>query len=130
EDSVNGTCGTEMDPAGLILICTSKPWFAKQTAGPTAYALPSGPAPVAFGRNIPVGSPGGEPGTKVDSHNCVFVTTPGHPWVWKSIDNGASFLAPVNPVADRARSAGDEDILPVPQANGSRDRKSGGKGKS
>src|SRR5207248_1973949 len=57
---------------------------------------------------------------KADSHNCMFVTTPGHPWVWKSENNGATFLPPVNPVADRARSAGDEDILPVPRVNGAR----------
>src|SRR5205814_7635181 len=95
-------------------------WFTKQSAGLSAYAPPAGPAPSTFGSNIPVGSPGGEPCMKADSHNCMFVTTPGHPWVWKSVNNGATFLPPVNPVADRARSAGDEDILPVPRGNGAR----------
>ena len=95
-------------------------WFTKQTSGPSALTPPAGPAPVTFGGNIPVGSPGGEPCMKVDSHNCMFVTTPGVPRVWKSVNNGASFLSPVNPVAGRALSAGDEDILPIPQANGAR----------
>jgi hypothetical protein len=120
EDSVNGSCGTEMDPLGLIPICTSKPWFVKQSAGPSAYNPPAGPAPSTFAPNIPVGSPGGEPGMKADSHNCMFVTTPGNPWVWKSIDNGLSFLPPVNPVSDRVTSAGDEDILPIAQVSGAR----------
>jgi hypothetical protein len=102
-------------PSGL-----ARTWFTKQTGGPNAYAPPAGPAPSTFAANIPVGSPGGEPGMKVDSHNCMFITTPGHPWVWKSENNGLSFLPPVNPVAGRARTAGDEDILPIPRANGAR----------
>jgi hypothetical protein len=95
-------------------------WYTKQTSGPSAYAPPTAPAAATFAPNIVVGSPGGEPGIKVDSHNCMFVTTPGHPWVWKSENNGATFLSPVNPVAGRVRTAGDEDILPIPRASGAR----------
>src|SRR4029077_3119355 len=110
-DDVNNTFGG----AGVASI-----WYTKQFAGASAFAPPAGPAPATFAANIVVGSPGGEPGMKVDSHNCMFVTTPGNPWVWKSTDNGATFLPPVNPVAGRARSAGDEDILPIPKTNGAR----------
>ena len=99
---------------------SAQTWFTKQTSGNSAYTPVPVPAPATFAANIVVGSPGGEPGVKVDSHNCMFVTTPGHPWVWKSINNGASFLPPVNPVLGRARTAGDEDILPIPKADGSR----------
>lgn len=95
-------------------------WFTKQTAGPSAYQPPAGPAPATFSPNISLGSPGGEPGLKVDSHNCVFATAPGEPWVRKSVDNGATFLPKVNPVADRPLNAGDEDILPIPLPNGAR----------
>jgi hypothetical protein len=100
--------------------CYPHTYYTKQTAGTSAYNPPAGPQPVTFSTNIPVGSPGGEPGIKIDSHNCIFTTTPGHPWLWKSVNNGLSFLPPVNPVAGYARTAGDEDVLPVPQVNGAR----------
>jgi hypothetical protein len=101
--------------------CKTNTWYAKQTAGTSAFAPPAGPAPATFTTNIPVGSPGGEPGIKVDSHNCIFTTTPGNPWVWKSVDNGLSFLPPVNPVANNVNAgAGDEDILPVLKPGGVR----------
>src|ERR1043166_1180399 len=100
--------------------CYPHTYYTKQTAGTSAYNPPAGPQPVTFSTNIPVGSPGGEPGIKIDSHNCIFTTTPGHPWLWKSVNNGLSFLPRVNPVAGYARTAGDEDVLPVPQVNGAR----------
>jgi hypothetical protein len=101
--------------------CQTNTWYAKQTAGTSAFAPPAGPAAATFTTNIPVGSPGGEPGIKVDSHNCIFTTTPGNPWVWKSVDNGLSFLPPVNPVANNVNAgAGDEDILPVLKPGGVR----------
>jgi hypothetical protein len=100
--------------------CRTNTWYAKQTTGNSAYAPPPAPAAATFSGNIAVGSPGGEPGMKVDSHNCMFVTTPGNPWVWKSVNNGASFLPPVDPVSDRVLNAGDEDILPIAQTNGAR----------
>jgi hypothetical protein len=101
--------------------CKTNTWYAKQTAGTSAFAPPAGPAAATFTTNIPVGSPGGEPGIKVDSHNCIFTTTPGNPWVWKSVDNGLSFLPPVNPVANNVNAgAGDEDILPVLKPGGVR----------
>jgi dockerin type I repeat protein len=110
-DSVNNC-----DPA----TCRTNTWFARQNGGGSAYAPPAGPAPVTFSPNISLGSPGGEPGLKVDSHNCIFATAPGEPWLRKSVNSGASFLAKVDPVADRPLSAGDEDVLPIPQANGDR----------
>jgi hypothetical protein len=100
--------------------CYGKTWYTKQTGGQSAFLPPAGPAPVTFSPNISLGSPGGEPGLKVDSHNCIFATAPGEPWLRKSVNNGASFLPKVNPVADRPLSAGDEDVLPIPQANGAR----------
>jgi Dockerin type I domain len=100
--------------------CYAKTWYTKQTAGTTAFAPPPAPPVATFAPNLAVGDPGAEPGLKVDSHNCLFVTAPGNPWVWKSVNNGNSFLPPVNPVADRALSAGDEDILPIPQSSGAR----------
>jgi hypothetical protein len=91
-------------------------WFTKQIAGASAIVPPPAPAPATFAPNIPLGSPGGEPGLKVDSHNCIFATAPGGPpALWKSVNNGASFLPKVNPVAGYARIGGDEDVLPIPQ---------------
>jgi hypothetical protein len=101
--------------------CYAKTWYTKQTAGPSASAPPASPAAATFTANIAVGSPGGEPGIKVDSHNCIFTTTPGNPWVWKSVNLGASFLPPVNPVAANPNAgAGDEDILPILKPGGVR----------
>ena len=90
-------------------------WFTKQTNGPSAYTPPPAPAPATFGSNYSIGSPGSEPGIKVDSHNCIFITAPGPASLWKSVNNGASFLPKVNPVAAYARTGGDEDVLPIPQ---------------
>ena len=101
--------------------CIANTWYTKQTAGSRAYAPPAKPGPATFAANIAVGSPGAEPGIKVDSHDCIFVTAPGNPWVWKSIDKGASFLPPVNPVASNPNvTGGDEDILPIAQTSGAR----------
>jgi hypothetical protein len=110
-DSVNNC-----DPS----VCRTNAWFARQNSGNSAYAPPAGPEPATFSPNISLGSPGGEPGLKVDSHNCIFATAPGEPWQRKSVNNGASFLAKVNPVADRPLSAGDEDVLSIPRPNGDR----------
>ena len=56
----------------------------------------------------------------MDSFNCIYATAPGNPWVWKSVNNGASFLPPINPVADEATlTGGDEDIITVPKQDGS-----------
>ena len=101
--------------------CFPHTYFTKQTVGTSAYNPPAGPPPSTFSTNIRVGSPGGEPGIRIDSHNCIFTTTPGNPWVWKSVNNGLSFLPPVNPVANNVNAgAGDEDILPVPKPGGVR----------
>jgi hypothetical protein len=102
-------------------VCITNAWFTKQTAGPSAYAPPAPPASATFAANISVGSPGAEPGIKVDLYNCIYITAPGNPWVWKSIDNGTSFpdSLRVNPVADEPTlTGGDEDILTLPQATG------------
>jgi hypothetical protein len=101
--------------------CITNTWFTKQTAGASAYTPPTPPAAATFATNIPVGSPGAEPSISVDLYNCIYVTAPGNPWVWKSINNGASFLSPINPVADEPTlTGGDEDILTLPQASGAR----------
>jgi hypothetical protein len=97
-------------------------WFTKQATGSSAYINPAGPAPATFGANVPMPGPspgtigtGPEPGIKVDSHNCIYTTAPGNPYVWKSTDKGATFLPPTNPVADEAGlTGGDEEILPFP----------------
>lgn len=97
-------------------VCITNTWYTKQTSGTSAYAPPAPPAPAVFGSNIPVGAPGAEPSIWVDSFNCVYVTAPGNPWVWKSVDGGASFLAPVNPVADEPTlTGGDEDVISLPK---------------
>ncbi len=114
EDGVNNCVGP---PASN---CYVKTWYTKQLSGPSAKIAVAGPAPATFSANISLGSPGGEPGLKVDSHNCIFATAPGEPWLRKSVNNGASFLPKVNPVADRALSAGDEDVLPIAQVGGAR----------
>ena len=90
-------------------------WFTKQTSGSSALIPPPAPAPATFGPNYSIGAPGGEPGIKVDSHNCIFIDAPGPASLWKSVNNGASFLPKVNPVAGYARTGGDEDVLPIPQ---------------
>ncbi len=111
-DSVNNC-----DPS----VCRTNTWYAKQTSGPSAYNPPAGPATAAFASNLSLGSPGGEPGLRVDSHNCIFVTAPGGPVLFrKSVNNGASFLPNVNPVAGYVLTGGDEDVLPVPRNDGAR----------
>jgi hypothetical protein len=123
-DSLNGGCGTEMDPLGLILICGSKPWFSKQNAGPSAYAPPAAPSPAGFATNLvlPGSSGDAEPNSKADSHNCLFSAAPGAPDTWKSTDAGTSFFKLPNAVTSAGGIAGggDEDILPVPKATGAR----------
>ena len=123
-DSLNGGCGTEMDPLGLILICGSKPWFTKQTAGPSAYAPPAAPTPATFAANLTMPNSSGlaEPNMKADSHNCLFSAAPGPPDAWKSSNAGASFSLLPNPVTSAGGIAGggDSDILPFPQASGAR----------
>jgi hypothetical protein len=123
-----------LDPEGFALIsypdtvhdcsgsnCVARTWFTKQTSGLSAYAPPPPPAPATFATNIPVGSPGAEPSIWVDSFNCIYVTAPGNPWLWKSENNGASFKPPVNPVADEPTlTGGDEDVISLPKADGTR----------
>jgi hypothetical protein len=110
-------------------------WFTKQTGGASAYSPPNGVEPATFGANVPMpppasspsptaGSvgPGAEPGIKVDSHNCIYTTAPGNPFVWRSVDNGKTFFPPNNPVADEpAVTGGDEEILPFPPTPGKPD---------
>src|SRR5215212_3647333 len=94
---------------------------ASRSAGIRNRRTPSPPAPATFAANIPVGAPGAEPSLWVDNYNCIYVTAPGAPWVWKSVNNGVSFLPPVNPVADEATlTGGDEDIISVPKLDGTR----------
>ena len=104
--------------------CITNAWFVKQSGGASAFAPPAPPAAATFGANVNVAANGGggaEPNSKADSHNCMFSAAPGHPDFWKSVNNGASFLAPVNPVLGQAGVTGeDEDILTLPQASGAR----------
>jgi hypothetical protein len=101
--------------------CRSNTWFIKQNGGPSAFAPPTPPAAASFGPNVNVAQNGGggaEPNAKTDSHNCMFSAAPGNPDFWKSTTLGASWLAPVNPVADETGiTGGDEDILTIPQAS-------------
>ena len=101
--------------------CKTNAWYLRQSGGASAYAPPAAPAAATFSANTPVGSPGAEPCVKIDTHNCIYVTAPGNPWVWKSVNNGASFLPPTNPVSDEPTlTGGDEDILTFPRADGMR----------
>lgn len=104
--------------------CRTNTWFTKQTAGTSAFSLPTAPPAASFGTNVNVAANGGggaEPNCEVDTHNCIFSAAPGNPDFWKSINNGASFFVPVNPVADEnGLTGGDEDILSVPQDTGAR----------
>src|SRR2546423_4702987 len=101
-------------------MCRAHFFHPKQPSGNSCHTRVPVRAPATFGPNISLGSPGGEPGLKVDSHNCIFVTAPGGASLWKSVNNGASFLPKVNPVAGYIPSGGDEDVLPVPRNDGSR----------
>ena len=123
-----------LDPAGNASIafadsvndcptatCKTNAWYTKQTGGAVAYAPPAAPAPATFAPNIAIGSPGAEPSLWVDTHNCIYVSAPGNPWSWKSVNNGASFLPPVNPVADEATlTGGDEDVITLAKPDGTR----------
>jgi hypothetical protein len=104
--------------------CINNAWFVKQSSGASAFAPPAAPTAATFGTNVNVAANGGggaEPNSKVDSHNCIFSAAPGNPDFWRSTNLGASFLAPVNPVADETGLiGGDEDVLPVPQVSGAR----------
>src|SRR5204863_8351951 len=93
---------------------------AKPTSSTNAYNPPAAPPPSTFSPNIPIESPGGEPGIRRDSHNCIFVAAPGPASLWKSVNNGLSFLPKVNPVAGYTPTGGDEDVLPVPRNDGAR----------
>jgi hypothetical protein len=101
--------------------CTTNTWFMKQTAGPSAYSPPRGPAPATFTGNytIPFSSGDAEPRTWVDSHNCIYGTSPGNPDIWKSSDEGVSFSLHVIPTTT-VPGGGDEDIVTVPQVSGAR----------
>jgi len=101
--------------------CKTNAWFSKQTGGASAYTPPAAPAAATFAASIPVGAPGAEPSLWVDSYNCIYVTAPGAPFVWKSVNNGVSFLPPINPVADEPTlTGGDEDIITLQKADGTR----------
>jgi hypothetical protein len=104
--------------------CQTNTWYIRQQNGANAYAPPPAPTDATFGANVNVAANGGggaEPNSEVDSHNCIFSAAPGNPDFWKSINNGAAFLAPVNPVADEnGLTGGDEDILSIPQTTGQR----------
>jgi hypothetical protein len=51
----------------------------------------------------------------VDAFNCMYASTPGNPDVWKSINNGTSFVKlPTPPVLPTG--GGDEDIITLPSA--------------
>ena len=101
--------------------CVTQAWYSRQTDGGVAYTPPAAPAAATFAPNVSVGAPGAEPSLWVDSYNCVYVTAPGNPWVWKSVNGGVTFLPPVNPVADEATlTGGDEDIISLPKADGTR----------
>ena len=123
EDSVNGSCGTEMDPLGLILICTSKPWFTKQTAGASAYTPLAGPAPATFSNLALPGSPAAEPDIAVDSHNCIYAASNvgigslGPPYFWASENQGLTFRTNNPPPAI---GTGDEYIAMIPKQDGTR----------
>ncbi len=111
-DSVNNC-----DPAA----CKTNAWFSQQTTGASALTPPAAPAPTTFSTNLAVGAPGAEPSLWVDSYNCIYVTAPGGPLVWKSVNNGVSFLPPINPVADEPTlTGGDEDIITLAKADGTR----------
>src|SRR5205085_1055697 len=104
-------------------ICRTNTWFAKQTAGPSAYNPPAAPPTSTFAANLTLPNSNGhaEPNMKVDSHNCLFSAAPGGPIAWKSANNGASFSILPNPVADEiGLVGGDEDVLPFPQVGGTR----------
>ncbi len=100
--------------------CKTNAWYTKQTSGTNAYAPPAPPAPSTFALNIPLsGGAGAEPSIWVDTHNCIYVTAPGGLKIWRSVNNGASFLPPVNP-GGTGLTGGDEDIVTLPKADGSR----------
>ncbi len=119
EDSVNGSCGTETDSLGNPN-CTSRPWYTKQTTGPSAYAPPAGPAAVTFGPNIQLPNSlnnSGEPSVAVDSHNCIYGSALGATF-WASEDAGYTFRRGPEP---NALGGGDEDLVTINKMNGSRD---------
>ena len=104
-------------------ICRTNTWYAKQTDASSAFNPPAAPAPATFAANLVLPNSNGhaEPNMKVDSHNCLFSAAPGGPVAWKSVNNGASFFLLPNPVDDETGFVGgDEDILPIKQANGAR----------
>src|SRR5204862_2214804 len=113
---------TNCDATSATQPCLTHTWYTKQTSGPSAFAPPAPPAAATFAANVPMPASSGsnpgsgaEPGIKVDSHNCIYTTAPGNPYVWKSSDLGLTFARPVNPVADEPTlTGGDEEILPFP----------------
>lgn len=138
-----GACGTgnrklaeyyqvALDPAGNAHIAftdtvnnsdaagNGRIWYTKQSGGPSAYSPPAAPAASTFSANVDVGTPGGEPGIKVDSFSCIFIHAPGGASLWKSVNKGVSFLPKINPVAAFPLSGGDEEIVPIRQLSGAR----------
>ncbi len=111
-DSVNNC-----DPS----ICATNAWFAKQTAGPSAYNPPAGPAPATFASNLTMPNSTGtaEPNAWVDTHNCIMGGSIGGPIDFISKDAGYNFTEH-SVVLGTGIHGGDFDIKTIPNANGSR----------
>jgi hypothetical protein len=101
--------------------CATNSWFSKQTAGPSAYAPPAGPAPATFATNLTMPGSGGtaEPNAWADSHNCIFGGSIGGPIDFISKDAGLNFTTH-SVVLGTGIHGGDFDIKTIPNANGSR----------
>src|SRR4029077_3608338 len=111
-DTIN-TC----DPT----IWVTNTWYAKQTAGPSAYNPPASPQPATFAMNLAMPNSTGtaEPNSWVDSHNCIFGGSIGGPIDFISKDAGLSF-AQHTVVLGTGLHGGDFDIKTLAKADGSR----------
>jgi hypothetical protein len=102
-------------------ICVTNTWFAKQTAGPSAYNPPAAPQSATFAANLAMPNSSGtaEPNSWTDSHNCIYGGSIGGPIDFISKDAGMSFTEHAV-VLGTGLHGGDFDIKTLPQAGGAR----------
>ena len=101
--------------------CATNAWYAKQTAGPSAYNPPAAPPTATFATNLAMPNSSGtaEPNSWADTHNCIFGGAIGGPIDFISTDAGRSFTEHAV-VLGTGLHGGDFDIKTLPNADGSR----------
>jgi hypothetical protein len=101
--------------------CVTNAWYAKQTAGSSAYNPPAAPQSATFATNLSMPNSTGtaEPNSWTDTHNCIYGGSIGGPIDFISKDTGLSFTEHAV-VLGTGLHGGDFDIKTLANANGAR----------